>query len=115
MDKQLRDLAFAIAKEQTAQTKHIESLIESLSVKELRIFLHYLHLAQNAQTITVTTTSDTPNLTDYFAKNFADKHIVYKTDNSIGGGIIVKIGDDVYDYTVRNYIDTTIDRLTNEL
>lgn len=115
MDKQLRDLAFAIVKEQTVNSKHIESLVDSLSVKELRTFLRYLRLAQDAQTITVTTASDTPELKKYIAKNFADKHIVYTTDETIGGGVIVKIGDDVYDYTVRNYIDTTIKRLINEL
>lgn len=115
MDKQLRDLAFAIVKEQSIDKKRVVSLVNSLSTNELRTFLRHLQVAQAAQTVTVTTVSDNPQLKEYFAKNFADKHIVFKKDDTIGGGVIVKVGDDVYDYTVRNYIDTTINRLTNEL
>lgn len=115
MDKQLRDLAFAIVKEQSVEKKRVATLVNSLSPKELRMFLRHLQVAQEAQTVTVTTVSDNPQLKEYVVKNFADKHIVFKTDDTIGGGVIVKIGDDVYDYTVRNYIGTTISRLTNEL
>ncbi len=115
MDKQLRDLAFAIVKQQSIKKDEVNKLLDSLSDKQLRNFLYFLRVAQDSNKIEITTTSDSPKLDDYFAKNFPDKQISYKTDDTIGGGVVVKIGDDVYDYTVRNYIDTTIQRLTNEL
>lgn len=115
MDKQLRDLAFSIVKTQSVNKDQINSLIGSLSTDELRKLLNYLKLAHKSNLITVTIADDDKNIKDYIARQFPDKKITYHVDDKIGGGVIVKIGDDVYDYSVKNYINTTINRLSEEL
>jgi hypothetical protein len=115
MDKQLRDLAFAIVKSKKVDASLIDSFVSKLSTHDTEKLLGFLKIAQAKNTITVTSAENTPTLVEYFEKRFADKNIIFQTDDTIGGGVIVKIGDDVYDYSVRNYINTTISRLNEEL
>jgi F0F1-type ATP synthase delta subunit len=112
MDKQLRDLAFAIIRTKKVDETLVDGLIAKLSAKDIEKFLSYLRIAQEKNTITITTVYADPSISRFFEKKYADMQISYKTDDTIGGGVIVKIADDVYDYSVRNYISTTIDRLT---
>lgn len=115
MDKQLRDLAFSITKTDSVSKNQINNLINALSTEDLRKLLKYLKLAQKSNTITVTAASDDKDLKALVSKQFDSKQINYQVDDTIGGGVIVKIGDDVYDYSVKNYINTTINRLSEEL
>ncbi|HRN96539.1 MAG TPA: F0F1 ATP synthase subunit delta [Candidatus Levybacteria bacterium] len=115
MDKQLRDLAFAIVRSKKVETTTIDSLLSQLSTKDTKKFLSHLRTALEKNTVSITATEKTPELTSYFEKKFADMHIIHQTDDTIGGGVIVKIADDVYDYSVRNYIATTINHLNEEL
>lgn len=115
MDKQLRDLAFAIVQAKKVDARIIESLLSKLSAKDTEKLLKFLRIAQEKNMITVTTAVTTASICEYFDKKYADMQITYQTDDTIGGGVIVKIADDVYDYSVRNYIDITINRLSEEL
>ncbi len=115
MDNQLRQLAYSITTTGSVKKDTISQFINSLSTSDLKKFLQYLRTAYAKSNIEVTTAEKSDIIAEYFKKNYKDKNISFRTDSSIKGGVIVKIGDDMYDYSVKNYINTTIERLTNEL
>ncbi len=116
MDKELRNIAYAIVAQQIVDKKKMNALIERLSVEELRTFVKYLKDALARNTITVTAAAEASDeIKKFFDTKYKDKRVLYQKDESIGGGLVVKIEDDVYDYSVKNYIETTVNTLQNEL
>lgn len=115
MDKLLRDLAFSIVQSKKIDKKLIDSVLTKLTTKDKEKFLLFLKLAQEKHTITITTADNSSDVSSAVSKKFPDMYINHVVDDTIGGGVIVKIADDVYDYSVRNYITTTIKNLSNTL
>lgn len=115
MDRQLRELAFSIVQAKKVDKKILDSFLSKLTHADVEKFLGYLRTATQKNTITVTTTEKSEQLEEYLNKNYKNMYVNYQIDDTIGGGVIVKIADDVYDYSVRNYIATTIDNLNKAL
>jgi F0F1-type ATP synthase delta subunit len=115
MGNDLKQLAAAIVSQGTVDQKAVSALIESLSANELRELLKYLRTAYEKKAVTVTTAMETDTVTRKQFETTFKNTITYQTDPSVGAGVIVKIGDDVYDYTVLNYIENTISQLQEDL
>lgn len=116
MDNQLRALAYSIVENGGIDEKKLAALIAKLPKKDLHTFLNHLKNARIKNTVTVTTAIEpTAEIKKYFNDSFQNKTVQFVTDSNIGAGVIVKIGDDVYDYSVQNYIATTIDAVQKEL
>jgi F0F1-type ATP synthase delta subunit len=111
MDNDLRELAITIVHDGKVNAEAFNSLLKKLSAKQSEKFLSYLKAAQEKNTVTVTTFENSDVVKTYFDGKYKNMQIIYKTDDTIGGGVIVKIADDVYDYSVRNYINNTITKV----
>lgn len=115
MDKELKQLARLVVEEKV-DTKKVESIVAKLADKDLKVFLKFLKQAIARNTVTVASAdSITKEVALYFEKKYIGKRIVYSQNEELGAGVVVKIDDDVYDYTVRNYLATTIANLEREL
>ena len=115
MDNDLTNLARAIVAGDTVNQKAITSLLDSLSPQQLRVLLSALRTAYEKIAVTVTTATDTNMAEKNELENTFKQTIRYHVDPTVGAGVIVKIGDDVYDYTVLNYIENTVTQLQEEL
>lgn len=116
MDKQLRALAYSIIETGDIDEKKLAALVAKLPKKDLQTFLFHLKNALAKNTVTVTTaTEPSTTLQKHFEETFKNKTVQFVTDTNVGAGVIVKIGDDVYDYSVQNYIAATIDAVQKEL
>jgi F0F1-type ATP synthase delta subunit len=111
MDNDLRELAYAIVADGKVNSEAFNAVLEKLSTKQTEKFLTFLKSAQEKNTITVTTATESDAVKKYFDTKYKNMQINYKTDGTIGGGVIVKIADDVYDYSVRNYINNTVTKV----
>jgi F0F1-type ATP synthase delta subunit len=111
MDNDLRELAYAIVDEGKVNSDAFNMVLQKLTSKQTEKFLTFLKAAQEKNTVTVTTANESDAVKKYFDTKYKNMQIIYNTDDTIGGGVIVKVADDVYDYSVRNYISNTITKV----
>lgn len=111
----IKKLAELVSSERGVNSKVSEFILNKLTRKELVFFLSYLKSYSVKNTVFVNTT-DTLNadLKGKIEKIFTGKRIVYEKDLN-DSGIKVRIEDTVIDLTVKNYINSTIEKLKNTL
>lgn len=107
----LKKLAISIV-ENGIDAKTSSFLLTKLNKTQLKIFLTYYKKALAKKSVIVTT-ADTISLEvqNSLKKQFDDKMIILNTDPKVGGGIKMQLDDTIIDFTVKKYINDTIDQL----
>lgn len=112
--QKLKKLAVISAATSTIPNDIEEFVLNYLSKAELKEFLSYFEIELNKKRVFAVTPEA---LSDYnlklLRKRYTDKEILPIIDKSLGAGLKLIEGDMVVDFTVKNYINDTIEKLKN--
>ena len=113
-NKKIKKLA-QIESEKNAITKDISKfVIEYIEKKELKVFLNYYKSALDKKTVHIKSAEKiSASKIKEFESIYKNKDIVFSVDEELGGGFILRENDSVVDFTVKDYINKTIDSLKN--
>ena len=113
-NKKLKKLAHL-----ATETNHVpddisEFVQKCLSKKELKEFLFYYKLALAEKRVYIFSPLPLSEMDMRALKDiYKDKEILSVIDKTLGGGLKIKENDMIVDFTFKNYINDTIEKLKN--
>lgn len=108
----IRKLAEETLNNSRVNEKVARFALETLKKSELKLYLLYLQETRRSTTIEFTTAGEvSSHILKSLEKQLGAKLVIHKSDPTLGGGFILKIGDNRYDMSLKGYIDTTIDKI----
>lgn len=83
-----------------------------LNKTQLKTFLSYYKKAIAKESVTITTSEDlTLELQKKIQNIYSDKKLIQNVNPNLGAGIKIQLNDIIIDFTVKKYINDTIDQL----
>ena len=93
-------------------SKEIANFILKLKRSELKIFVKFYNLELKKTTVYIESASALSKIdTDDIKNIFKGKRIIQSVDKSLGAGIKVTDGDNIIDFSLKKYINDTVDLL----
>ena len=112
--QKIKVIATFAAREKVVSKDIVELVLTKMEKQELKLFFFYYKSEIDKKTAYVT--SALP-LSDESIKQLQEqlkgKDLVFKSDETLGAGFILKEDDTVVDFSVKNYINETIEKLKN--
>lgn len=114
--KAIKKLAEMSLIEGSINQKVMLDIATRLKKSELRVFLFYLKMFINSNTVTI----KLPDGPDYetektFSRIFGNMNIKYDRDTGIGAGLQVEYGDNLISLNIRNLIARAIVRMKENI
>ena len=111
----IKKLAKVTAYDAKVDARLIGFVLNKLGRRQLLAYLRYLKAIANRKTVRVVSEepiseSQKRNIT----RRFPDKEVIFE-QKPIGDGIKIQINDTIIDFSMHSYIDTTIERLKEEI
>lgn len=112
----LKKIARFIMISKSLDKKIAKTLISSCSRRELAYFVRYLQSLLAKEQIHVISQVTIPNSQKTNIKKlFPQKFVVFDTDPSASPGIKAIIDDTNFDFSIKEYVDSTFERLRENL
>ena len=111
--KKLADLTIALENVDEGVVKYVS---EKLSRSDLKEYLLLLKKLVNNNTVYVKTDIDiSRDVKKTISEMFPGKKMVFEKDTFSGGGVSIKTGDNIFNLSVKNYINQTVETLKEQL
>lgn len=104
-----------IAAENSKVPKDIEKFVlTKMSKQELKDFLRFLRIELDKRRVYVMSSEKLlPDNITIIKRLFGDKEIIETIDKSVGAGLKIRNNDLVIDFTFKNFINDTIEKIKN--
>lgn len=114
--QQLKKLADLSITSENVNTNVAKYVLQKLSRDDLKEYLLLLKKLVNENTVYVKTDIDTTqDVKKTLSGMFPGKKLVFEKDHFSGGGIVVRTGDNIFNLSVKNYINQTVETLKEQL
>jgi F0F1-type ATP synthase delta subunit len=109
----LKKLAIASYTENELDEKKVSRISKSLNRADLKDYINDLKNIENKRTVTVTIPNEeeSSKIKQMFAKIYPNKRIVVKIDEELITGIKVVDYDNVYELSLKGYLENSLDYL----
>lgn len=112
----LKKIAKFIVQSKTIDPKIATLLTTELPRQDLIFFTRYLEKLIQENTVRVISEVELPrSLKIDLEKGFSGKNVSFEIDSSLGAGIRITINDTVIDLSMKEYLNSTIERLKQNL
>src|SRR5436190_24092658 len=113
---QIKQLAKLTTKNGKVDNEVATYALNNLSRKELIMFIRYLKLISDKNTVRILSGSEIPpSLKNELVKNFKDKNVVFEQNEKVGDGICAVINDTIIDLSLGGYVENTVEELKQTL
>lgn len=110
-NKLLQQLAQSILSQKVVSNATVDFVMKQ-SRRDIKTLLSYLRSEYHKMTVEVTSARTlSGDAQKKIESRYQDKNIVYNINEKLGGGIIVRDNDDVYDFSARAFLNMTIEKL----
>jgi len=115
MSKQkIKKLAIIASYEETIPQDIQEFVLTQFSKKELKMFMSFYKAAIERKSVYVSTPSDlSADTLKMLREVFKNKEVITVLDKTLGAGIKVRQNDMIIDFTIKSFINDTINKLKN--
>lgn len=114
--QQLKKLADLTIASENVDAGIIKYVSEKLSRSDLKEYLLLLKKLVNDNTVYVKTDIDiSRDVKKTISEIFPGKKLIFEKDTLSGGGISIKTGDNIFNLSVKNYINQTVETLKEQL
>lgn len=115
--KQIKQLAEGSFKQNYLDAQKVSRIMKIIDKKkDIKEYIRYLKLFDDRRKVVISlpNLADQKNVTRSFSKVFPKKRIIIVEDPGLVAGLKVKNGDEIFDYNLKNTLDSINDFINNE-
>lgn len=112
--QKIKKLAMIAAKEKKIPSDIEEYVLKHMDKQELKDFLVFYKNALSKERVYVFSANSISSTNmDILKNHYNDRELIFETDETLGAGIRLVNNDLIVDYTFKNILDETIEKLKN--